>query len=133
MSDEIQDEWHRAVCKELEARVKPRTFLVWVKVTLGEAGQGSATTPGEVDPTAWETVAKSAEGWLEGLDQNAVDDQNPPKDELRLADVVIELTASPKNTKRQGAGLLIGNPYPGVVSFTGSYSTGPAAAFDDET
>jgi len=132
VSEETHDQWHRAVCKELEARVKARTFLVWVKVTPGEGGQGSATTPGEVDPTAWETVAESAQGWLEGLDQNAVDHQNPPKDELRLADVVIELTASPKNTKRQGSGLLIGNPYPGVVSFTESYSTGPAPAFDDE-
>ena len=132
MSEETHDQWHRAVCKELEARVKARTFLVWVKVTPGEGGQGSTTTPGEVDPTAWETVAESAQGWLEGLDQNAVDHQNPPKDELRLADVVIELTASPKNTKRQGSGLLIGNPYPGVISFTESYSTGPAPAFDDE-
>ncbi len=132
MSNETQDQWHRAGCKELEAGVKARTFLVWVKVTPGEAGQEPATTPAEVDPTAWETVAESAQEWLEGLDQNAVDEQNPPKDELRLADVVIELTASPKNTKRQGSGLLIGNPYPGVVSFTESHSTGPAPAFDDE-
>lgn len=132
MSDEMQDQWHRAVCKELESRVKARTFLVWVKVTPGEAGQAPATTPAGVDPTAWETVAESAEQWLGGLDQNAVDEKDPPKDELRLADVVIELTASPKNTKRQGSGLLIGNPYPGVVSFTESHSTGPAPAFDDD-
>ena len=130
MSDE-QDKWHRAVCNELEGRVKSRTFLVWVNVETGQGEGEPATNPEEVDSTAWEALAESAEGWLEGLDQQSVDDDNPPKHEVRVADLSIELTASPKKTKRQGTGSLVGNPYPGVASFTESYATGPADPFED--
>ena len=130
MSDE-HDKWHRAVCNELEGRVKNRAFLVWVNVEPGQTDQGPSTTPEDVDTTAWVALAESAEGWLEGLDQNAVDDEHPAHHDVRVADLSIELTASPKKTKRQGTGSLVGNPYPGIASFTESHATGPAAPFDD--
>lgn len=132
MTDELQDQWHRAVCTELEARVKARTFLVWVKVSPGETDADFAGTPTEIDASAWDTVSESAEQWLGALRPGKTGADDLPAHELRLAHVVIELTAHPKNTKRHGTGPLIGNPYPGVVSFTGSHSTGPAEPFKDE-
>ena len=129
--DDMQDRWHRAICKELEGRVKGRLFLVWVKAEPGQSGPEGAGTPEEVDPEAWEAVAAGAEEWLEGLDQASIDPNDPPKHELRVADVRIELTAVPKKSKRQGAGPLIANPFQGVATFTESYATGPAEPFED--
>lgn len=133
MSDEdLQRSWHRALCPELERRVKGRKFLVFVKAETGQGESGAATTPEEVDPEAWEALAQSTEEWLEGLNQASVDQDDPPKHELRLADVRFELSAAPKKTKRQGTGSLIANPFPGIATFTGSHSAGPADPFDAE-
>ena len=131
MDDDMQDRWHRAICKELEGRVKGRLFLVWVKAEPGQTEPEGAATPEEVDPDAWEAVAQGTEDWLASLDQASADPNDPPKHELRLADVRIELSAVPKKSKRQGAGPLIANPFPGVATFTESYATGPAEPFDD--
>ena len=134
MTDEdLQDRWHRAICKELEGRVKGRLFLVWVKAEPGQAGPGGAATPEEVDPEAWEAVAQGAEEWLAGLDQAAVDPNDRPAHELRVADVRIELAVAPKKTKRQGSGPLIANPFQGVATFTESYAAGPAEPFDESS
>lgn len=129
---DLQDRWHRAVCKELEARVKGRRFLVWVNAEPGQGESGAPSTPEEVDAEAWEAVARSTEEWLEGLNQATVDQNDPPRHEVRVADVRIELSAAPKKTKRQGTGSLIANPFLGVATFTGPYSAGPAEPFDSE-
>jgi len=132
MSDEdLQNRWHRALCPELERRVKVRKFLVWVSAEPGQGEGGAATAPEDVDADAWEALAKSTEEWLESLNQATVDQNDPPKHELRLADVRFELSATPKKAK-QGAGSLIGNPFPGIATFTGSHSAGPADPFDAE-
>ena len=131
MSDDMQDRWHRAICKELEGRVKGRLFLVWVKAEPGQSAPEGAAAPEDVDPGAWEAVAQRAEEWLAGLDQATVDPNDPPRHELRVADVRIELSAVPKKSKRQGAGPLVANPFQGVATFTESHATGPAEPFDD--
>ena len=130
--DDLQDRWHRALCQELERRVKGRKFLVFVNAATGQGEGGAPTTPEEVDPDAWEALAQSTEEWLEGLNQANVDRDDPPKHELRVADVRFELSAAPKKTKRQGTGSLIANPFPGIATFTGSHSAGPADPFDAE-
>lgn len=130
--DDLQDRWHRTVCQELERRVKGRKFLVWVNAEPGEGVGGAAATPEEVDPEAWEAAAESIEEWLAGLNQATVDQNDAPRHEVRVADVRFELSAAPKKTKRQGTGSLIANPFPGIATFTGSYSAGPAEPFDAE-
>jgi hypothetical protein len=130
--DDLQHRWHRALCQELEQRVKGRKFLVWVNAQPGQGEGGPATTPEEVDPQAWEALGQSTEEWLEGLHQATTDPNDPPKHELRVADVRFELSAAPKKTKRQGTGSLIANPFPGIATFTESYSAGPADPFDAE-
>lgn len=131
MSDEnLQHQWHRAVCKELEGRVKGRRFLVWVKADPGQGEGAESTVPEEVDPEGWEALAESTEEWLGGLDQASVDPNERPRHELRLADVRIELSAAPKKTKRQGTGSLVANPFPGIATFTESHSAKPADPFD---
>lgn len=129
---DLQERWHRALCQELEQRVKGRRFLVWVEAETGHGEGGPATAPEEVDPQAWEAVAQSTEEWLEGLNQAKTDPNDPPRHELRVADVRVELKAAPKKTKRQGTGSLIANPFPGIATFTESYSAGPADPFNAE-
>jgi len=130
--DDLRDRWHRALSGELERRVKGRRFLVWVNAEPGQGGGGPASAPEEVDPEAWEALAESTEEWLAGLQQATVDPDDPPKHEVRVADVRFELSAAPKKTKRQGTGSLIGNPFPGIATFTGSHSAGPADPFNAE-
>lgn len=130
--DDLQNRWHRALCPQLEQRVKGRKFLVSVNAEPGQGDGGAQATPEEVDPAAWEALAQSTEEWLESLDQAHVDKDDPPKHELRIADVRFELSAAPKKTKRQGTGSLIANPFPGIATFTGSHSAGPADPFDAE-
>jgi hypothetical protein len=131
MSDgELQDSWHRATCKELEGRVKGRRFLVTLQAEAGQGETGKATTPEQLDPDAWETLAKNTEEWLEGLNPSSIDADDPPRHELRVADVRIELSAVPKKQKQGTSGSLIANPFPGIIAFEGSHSAGPADPFD---
>lgn len=134
MSDEnLEYQWHRALCQELEGRVKGRKFLVTVSAQPGQGDGGGAASPEEVDPEAWETLAQSTEEWLEGLSQAGTDPNDLPTHEVRVADVRFELSAAPKKTKRQGTGSLIANPFPGIATFSGPYSAGPADPFDAES
>ena len=130
--DDLQLKWHRAACQELEARVKDRRFLVWVTVETGQAEGGPPTPPEQLDAQAWEAVAESVEEWLSTLDQSKVDRDNHPTHEVKIADRRLELSAAPKKSKRHGTGSLIANPFPGIATFTGSYSAGPAEPFDAE-
>ena len=130
MSDDRQEAWHRAACKELERRVKGRKFLLTVQVEPGQ-GEGGESTPQEVDPEAWEALAESTEEWLEGLNPATADPDDPPRHELRVADVRIELSAAAKKQK-QGAGSLVANPFPGIITFEGSHSAGPADPFNPD-
>jgi hypothetical protein len=130
MSDDRQDAWHRAVCKELEGRVKGRKFLLTVQAEPGQ-GEGGGSTPDEVDPDAWEALATSTEEWLEGLNPATTDPDDPPRHELRVADVRIELSAAAKKQK-QGTGSLIANPFPGIITFEGSHSAAPADPFNPD-
>lgn len=131
MSDETQAEWHRAVTRELEARVKNRMFFVTIEPE--ETGSEGATDLEEVDSPTWEAVAESVERWLEGLDPDAVDPDAPATFEVRPGGNLVALSAAPKKEKRRGTDPLILNPYPGVPFFPGSYSTGPPPVFDDGT
>ena len=133
MSEDLQYQWHESVSKELEARVKNRMFFLTVAVEPERAGRGPAKTPKDVDAPTWETTAQSVEQWLEGLDPDAVDQDDPPTHELRPEEVAVQLTAIPKKTNRRGTDPLVLNPYPGVTAFTGSYTTGPPPEFDDGT
>jgi hypothetical protein len=133
MSDDLLDQWHRAVATELEARVKSRLFFVHVGIDAALAGDGPATSPAEVGPKTWETLAEGVEQWLAGLDPDATDGDNPPTYEARPGDTPIELSATPKKLNRRGTDPLIVNPYPAVNSFGGTYSTGPPPQFDDGT
>ena len=133
MSDEgLEYRWHRALCEELEGRVKGRKFLISVTVQAGQGEGGGGAAPEEVDPEAWETIAQSTEEWLEGLNQATVDQNDPPTHEVRVADVRFELSAAPKKTQKQGTGSLIANPFPGIATFSGPYSAGPADPFNAE-
>lgn len=133
MSDDLLDQWHRAVAKELEARVKSRTFFLHIGTEPAGAGGGPATSPMDVAAETWETLAEGVEQWLAGLDPDATDADNPPTYEARPGETPIELTATPKKKRRRGTDPLIVNPYPTVSSFTGSYTTGPPPEFDDGT
>ena len=128
--DDLHRRWHRAVCNELEGRVKDRRFLVSVAVEAGQGEGGAPATPEEVDPAAWEAVADSTEKWLTSLNQATVDRKDNPTHELRVADVRVELSAAPKKTARHGTGSLIANPFPGIVAFSGPYTAGPAEPFN---
>jgi hypothetical protein len=129
--DDRRDSWHRAVCKELEGRVKGRKFLVTVQAEPGQGETDGTTSPEEIDPDAWETLAQSTEEWLEGLNPASTDPDEPPRHELRVADVRIELSAAAKKQK-QGTGSLIANPFPGIIAFEGSHSAGPADPFNPD-
>jgi len=131
MTDDLQAEWHRATTRELEARVKNRTFFVTIEPEE-TAGEGT-TDPEEVDSPTWEAVADSVERWLEGLDPKAIDPDAPPSFQVQPGNTPIELSATPKKEKRQGSDPLIVNPFPGVPYFPGSYTTGPPPEFDDGT
>lgn len=131
MTDEgLEHRWHRAICKELEGRVEGRRFLVWVEAEPGQGESAAVSTPEEVDPQAWEAVAESTEEWLAGLRQAGIDPDDPPRHEVRVADVRFRLSVAPKKTKKQGTGPLIANPFPGIANFTGPYSAGPADPFN---
>lgn len=132
MTDDLHDQWHLTVAKELEARVKGRMFFVRVVVGPDPAGPG-ATSPADVDAHVWDSVAENVEQWLAGLDPDAVDEDNLPEYEVRPGDTSIELAALPKKVARRGKDPLIVNPFPGITVFTGSYSSGPPPVFDDGT
>lgn len=131
MSDELQAEWHRAITRELEARVKNRTFFVTIEPEV--AGGEGAMDPEQVDSPTWEAAAESVERWLEGLDADAIDLDAPPTFEVQPGNTLVALSATPKKEKRRGTDPLILNPYPGVPFFPGSYTTGPPPVFDDGT
>ena len=129
--DDLQHTWHRAACQELEGRVEGRKFLIWVTVEPGQGEGGSApTAPEDVNPQAWEAVAESVETWLESLNPATVDKDDQPRHDVRIADVRIEVSAAPKKSKRHGTGPLVANPFPGIATFTGSQTAGPAEPFD---
>ncbi len=130
MNDELAAQWHRAACEQLEARVRSRIFFLLVSVEPAPAERGPATAPQEVDAPAWESIAESVEGWLEGLDPDAIDEANVPKLEVQPGDALIELTALPKKKSRRGAEPLIGNPFPGIANFPAFYSSGPPPGSD---
>ena len=132
MSDELADQWHRAVCNELEAQVKNRLFFLWVSVDPQQAGEGSVPTPEEVEPQEWKAVAESVEGWLESLNPDTVDADDPPKFDARPAETAVELAAIPKKERRRGSDPLILNLHPGLTYFTGSYTARPAPELPDD-
>ncbi|MDQ6751103.1 MAG: hypothetical protein M3Z33_10165 [Actinomycetota bacterium] len=132
MSNDVYDEWHLAVSKELEARVKGRMFFVRVTVAP-EAAAGGATSPAEVDEESWKGVAASVEEWLAGLDPDVVGDDNMPEHEVRPGGTPVELAALPKKEKRRGKDPLIVNPFPGIEVFTGTHTSGAVPVFDDGT
>ena len=131
MTEALHEQWHLAAARELDARVRNRMFFLQVTVTPEHAAAGPPPT--EVDEQAWEAAGEEVERWLGRLDPDAVDEDQPPEHQIRPGDVTIELAAMPKKPKRRGTDPLIVNPYPGIVVFTGSYSTGPPPVFDDGT
>ncbi len=133
MSEDLLDQWHRAVARELEARVKNRAFFLTIGTEPARAGSGPEMSPTDVGPQAWATVAEGVEQWLGGIDPDSADADNPPTYQARPGDIPIELTATPKKPRRRGTDPLIVNPYPTVTSFGGSYTTGPPPQFDDGT
>ncbi len=128
MSDERANEWHIAVCTELEARVKNRDFFLWV---TAEPGEG-ASSPEEVDSDGWKAVADEVAGWLGEMSADNVDANDPPTHETQLETTRIELAATPKKPNRRGTDPLVLNLYPGMTYFTGSHSTGPAPDLPDD-
>ncbi len=128
MSDELSDQWHAAVCRELESRVKNRDFWLWV---TAEPGEG-ATPPEDVDADGWSALAEDVAGWLGGLSADSVDPNDPAKHKTRLATTRVELSATPKKKNRRGTDPLVLNLYPGMTYFTGSHSTGPAPDLPDD-
>lgn len=128
MTDELADQWHIAVCRELESRVKNRDFFLWVEVAPGDG----ASPPEEVDPDGWKVVADGVADWLGGMSADGVDANDPPKHEAQVATTRIEVTATPKKPNRRGTDPLVLNLYPGMTYFTGSHSTGPAPQLPDE-
>ena len=128
MSDDVADQWHVAVCNELESRVKNRDFWLWVTAEPGEA----STAPGEVGSEAWQALAAEVAEWLGGISADSVDADDPPKRESQIAATSVELTATPKKPNRRGTDPLVLNLYPGMTYFMGSYSAGPAVQPPDE-
>ncbi len=133
MSDDLLDQWHRAVANELEARVKSRMFFLHLRTDRARAQGGPTTSATEVSPETWEAVAEEVEQWLAGLDPDTVDEDSPPTYQARPGEIPVELGATPKKKKRRGTDPLIINPYPAVNVLTGSYTTGPPPQFDDGT
>lgn len=128
MSDELANDWHVAVCKELEERVKNRDFFMWVTV---EPAEGSSA-PEEVDDAGWQALADDVAEWLGGVHPDTADPDDPPRHEATLPAARIELSASPKKPNRRGTDPLVLNLYPGMTYFTGSHSAGPAPQPPDE-
>jgi len=128
MSDELPEQWHSAVCGELESRVKNRDFWLWVSAEPGEG----APAPGEVGDEDWAALGAEVADWLGGMSADAVDADDPPKHESRVGATRIELTATPKKANRRGSDPLILNLYPGMTYFTGTYSAGPAPELPDD-
>lgn len=128
VSDELADQWHIAVCRELESRVKNRDFFLWVEVEPAEG----AGAPEEVDSDGWKLVAGEVAEWLGGMSAAGVDANDPPKREAKIETARIELTATPKKPNRRGTDPLVLNLYPGMTYFTGSHSAGPAPELPDD-
>ena len=128
MTDDLHDAWHRATCNELERRVKNRDFWIWVRV---EEEAELVAGPDEADPAAWRTVAEEVERWLEELDPQAIDADDPPARTIQLGDTLVELAATAKKPRRRGTDPLIGNLYPGMTYPRGSYRAGPAPELPD--
>jgi hypothetical protein len=128
VSDELADQWHVAVCKELESRVKNRDFWLWVTAeTPDEAG-----APEEVDADSWKALGDEVAEWLGGMSADRVDADDPPKHEAQIETTRIELAATPKKPNRRGTDPLVLNLYPGMTYFTGSHSAGPAPELPDD-
>lgn len=128
MSDDLPDQWHVAVCRELESEVKNRDFFLWV---TAEPGEG-APPPQDVGAEDWRAVSRQVAEWLDGINADSVASDDPPKQEVRIATTRIELTATPKKQNRRGTDPLVLNLYPGMTYFTGSYSAGPAPELPDD-
>ena len=128
MSDELPDQWHIAVCRELESRVQNRDFFLWVSAQPGEG----APPPEEVDAERWKGLADDVAEWLGGISADSVDANDPPKQEAQIATTRIELTATPKKPNRRGTDPLVLNLYPGMTYFTGSHTAGPAPELPDD-
>ena len=128
MSDDLANQWHIAVCTQLENRVKNRDFWLWV---TAEPAEG-AGAPEAVDDGEWSTLGSDVADWLGGMSADAVDPDDPAKHENEVATTRIELSATPKKPNRRGSDPLILNLYPGMTYFTGQHSTGPAHQPPDE-
>ncbi len=128
VSEELADQWHTAVCRELESRVKNRDFFLWVKAEPAEG----AGAPDEVDPDGWKVVADEVAEWLGGMSADRVDANDPPQHEALIETTRIELAATPKKPNRRGTDPLVLNLYPGMTYFTGSHSAGPAPDLPDD-
>jgi hypothetical protein len=128
MSDERADQWHIAVCAELESRVKNRDFFLWVTAEPAE----EESSPEDVGSDGWQAVAGEVAEWLGGMSPDGVDANDPPKHEARVGTTRIELAATPKKANRRGTDPLVLNLYPGMTYFTGSHSTGPAPQPPDD-
>jgi hypothetical protein len=128
MGDDLTDQWHIAVCRELESRVKNRDFWLWVTV---EPGDGAAS-PDDSTSEDWRAVADDVAGWLGGISADSVDPDSLPTHEARIAATSVELTANPKKPNRRGTDPLVLNLYPGMTYFQGAYSAGPAPELPDD-
>lgn len=128
MSDELANEWHLAVCAQLESRVKNRDFFLWVSADPGEG----AGPPEETSDEDWQALGEDVANWLGGTIADSVDPNDPAKHETSVGATRIELSASPKKPNRRGSDPLVLNLYPGMAYFTGRHSTGPAHQPPDE-
>jgi hypothetical protein len=128
MTEDLYDHWHRAACNELEHRVQNRTFWLWVRV---EDDPPPSADPQGVDPATWRSLADGVEEWLEGIDPDTVDADNPPSHQIDPGGAPIELNATPKKLGRRGTDPLIGNLYPGMTYPRESYTAGPAPELPD--
>ena len=128
MGDDLAEQWHLAVCSELESRVKNRDFFLWVAAEPGE----EAVPPEETDAEAWKALGEEVADWLGGTSADRVDPNEPVKLEVSVGDTRVELSATPKKPNRRGSDPLVLNLYPGMTYFTGSHSTGPAPQPPDE-
>lgn len=132
MSEDRLDEWHTAICRQLEEQVKNREFFLWVSVEPEEGGEGTPVATEDVDPQAWTEVAEEVEEWLARFNPDTVDPDDPPTLRVRPGDVPITLSAIPKKPRRRGSDPLILNLHRGVTYFTGSYTAGPAPELPDD-
>lgn len=128
MGDDLSDQWHIAVCTELESRVKNRDYFLWVTAEVGDG----AVPPEEVDADHWKALGDEVGGWLDGMSVEVVSPDDPPKHEARIQSTRVEVIANPKKPNRRGTDPLVLNLYPGMTYFQGVYSASPAPELPED-